>query len=314
MLDKYFESAFRLERLRHGPSGPFLDGFAGSLYGDGYSWLTARAYLRAAHHLGHFLQREDIALVALQPDTISVFRRHLKDCRCPKPRGSKTEDTVRGAKRYLRYLWNVGTVPRPTKQPWPPLVQGFRDWLRIHRGSSETNIRRALEIALVPPTPRRRARSKRKARMRPASYWPGSSPSSPRNSTAAAPYRARVFCAIWLPRGSVEQAWTSPSRRSQDGVWPHYRAVCRQMRSSNYLSACEPSSSMGLRDRAVILLLARLGLRASDVAALRFADIDWEDGSILCKRQKPSRSTASSSARGWRRDNHLSRAPASRSG
>ena len=40
---------------------------------------------------------------------------------------------------------------------------------------------------------------------------------------------------------------------------------------------------MGLRDRAVILLLARLGLRASDVAALRFADIDWEDGSIPVK-------------------------------
>jgi len=38
---------------------------------------------------------------------------------------------------------------------------------------------------------------------------------------------------------------------------------------------------MGCRDRAVILLFARLGLRASDVAALRLTDIDWEDGSIL---------------------------------
>ena len=34
------------------------------------------------------------------------------------------------------------------------------------------------------------------------------------------------------------------------------------------------------RDRAVILLLARLGLRASEVAQLRFADIDWRSGSI----------------------------------
>jgi integrase len=49
------------------------------------------------------------------------------------------------------------------------------------------------------------------------------------------------------------------------------------------LAACDPSSPMGLRDRAVILLLARLGLRASDVAALCFADIDWEDGSVLVK-------------------------------
>jgi integrase len=47
------------------------------------------------------------------------------------------------------------------------------------------------------------------------------------------------------------------------------------------LAICDLTSTMGLRDRAVILLLARLGLRASDVAALRFTDIDWEDGSIL---------------------------------
>lgn len=36
-----------------------------------------------------------------------------------------------------------------------------------------------------------------------------------------------------------------------------------------------------LRDRAVLLLLARLGLRASEVAQLKFADIDWRNGRIL---------------------------------
>jgi site-specific recombinase XerD len=39
----------------------------------------------------------------------------------------------------------------------------------------------------------------------------------------------------------------------------------------------------GLRDRAVLLLLARLGLRASEVASLMFADLDWDSGRIaLC--------------------------------
>jgi site-specific recombinase XerD len=36
----------------------------------------------------------------------------------------------------------------------------------------------------------------------------------------------------------------------------------------------------GLRDRAVLLLLARLGLRASEVAQLKFTDIDWRNGAI----------------------------------
>ena len=34
------------------------------------------------------------------------------------------------------------------------------------------------------------------------------------------------------------------------------------------------------RDRAILLLLARLGLRAGDVAQLRLADIEWETGSL----------------------------------
>ena len=39
--------------------------------------------------------------------------------------------------------------------------------------------------------------------------------------------------------------------------------------------------SQGIRDRAIILLLARLGLRAGDVAGLRLSDIDWQNGTVL---------------------------------
>jgi len=35
-----------------------------------------------------------------------------------------------------------------------------------------------------------------------------------------------------------------------------------------------------LRDRAVLLLLARLALRASEVAQLKLSDIDWRNGGI----------------------------------
>jgi integrase len=34
------------------------------------------------------------------------------------------------------------------------------------------------------------------------------------------------------------------------------------------------------RDRAILLLLARLGLRAGDVAKLRLDDIEWATGSL----------------------------------
>lgn len=46
------------------------------------------------------------------------------------------------------------------------------------------------------------------------------------------------------------------------------------------VAVCEPSSAAGARDRAIILLLARLGLRAGDVRDLRLADIDWSRGRL----------------------------------
>jgi site-specific recombinase XerD len=45
------------------------------------------------------------------------------------------------------------------------------------------------------------------------------------------------------------------------------------------IASC-PVGTKGLRDKAVLLLLARLGLRAGEVAGLKFSDIDWANGHI----------------------------------
>lgn len=46
------------------------------------------------------------------------------------------------------------------------------------------------------------------------------------------------------------------------------------------------SSARGLRDRAIILCIARLGLRAGEVCRLRLEDIDWREGVIRVRVRK----------------------------
>ncbi len=46
---------------------------------------------------------------------------------------------------------------------------------------------------------------------------------------------------------------------------------------------CDLTTAIGLRDRAVLLLLARLGLRAREVIALRLEDCDWDRGQLLVR-------------------------------
>src|SRR5215831_8567365 len=46
------------------------------------------------------------------------------------------------------------------------------------------------------------------------------------------------------------------------------------------LAHCNRQTAIGRRDYAILLLLARLGLRAGEVASLTLDDIDWEDSHI----------------------------------
>jgi site-specific recombinase XerD len=282
MLDNYFESPFTLEQLRHGPSGPLLDGFARSLHEEGYSWWTGRTYLRAAHHLGYFLQSEDIALVGLEPATIGAFQLHLRHCRCPKPRGRKTEDTIRGAKCFLRYLWTVGAIPRPVEEPWPPLVQGFHQWLSHHRGASETTLSRYSAAAAELLSELRGDPSQYEAeRLR--AFLLNRSRRRGVGGTRAILSAVRMFLRYLAAEGKCQPGLDAAIPAIAGWRLASLPRCLSVDEVEQLLSACDLTSAIGLRDHAVILLLARLGLRASDVAGLRFAHIDWNDGSILVK-------------------------------
>jgi site-specific recombinase XerD len=46
------------------------------------------------------------------------------------------------------------------------------------------------------------------------------------------------------------------------------------------IACCNATSRIGTRDRAILLLLARLGLRAGDIVQMRLTDIDWKNAWI----------------------------------
>jgi len=49
------------------------------------------------------------------------------------------------------------------------------------------------------------------------------------------------------------------------------------------LNCCDRKTAIGKRNYAILLLLARLGLRAGEVVALTLDDIDWEAGLITVR-------------------------------
>jgi hypothetical protein len=83
MLETYFAAPKTLARLRAGPSGAYIDGFAAALEQDGYCHAAAQRYLRAAAHLGHFLERQGGRLADIDGSTAGAFFGHMATCRCP---------------------------------------------------------------------------------------------------------------------------------------------------------------------------------------------------------------------------------------
>ena len=279
MLDTYFSAAKMLGHLRSGPSGPHLDGFAATLARQGYSADTAVRYLRAAAHLGHVLAPSG----ALPSDIdLRMFIEHLRRCRCPRAKGGRNNHhTIHGARLFHRYLVEISVCrPAVTATPVEPqLVSGFKAWLRKHRGASEATI---------------------KLYARDAGHLLTALGEDPTIWDAAAIRRTFMDRASTSGRGTIEKMTTSlrtflrylavegRCRAGLDSAVPAY-AHWQLADMPRYLSpehvnrliaACDGDALSRRRERSIILLLVRLGLRAGDVAQLRLADIEWQTGSL----------------------------------
>ena len=73
MLEKYFSAPKTLRRLRSGISGPHIDAFADDLEREGYAPSSAVRYIRAAAHLGCFVQRRGGVLADIDFNTLDSF-------------------------------------------------------------------------------------------------------------------------------------------------------------------------------------------------------------------------------------------------
>jgi site-specific recombinase XerD len=284
MLETYFGAPKTLRRLRAGPSGPYIDGFAASLERNGYSHSTAILYLRAAAHLSHFVQRQGGTLACIDFSMVGAFYGHMRNCRCPLSNGGKrNHHTYFGAKRYRDYLLQIGVcqcraAPKIENLGPAPVVD-FRQWLQKHRGAAESTIRQysrgATELidALGEDTARWDAKQVRAYFVERVDRRGGS-------TAEKLVTNLRVFLRFLSVHGQCQADLDQavPAFASwRLAELPRYLTADQVDR---LIAACDGGSPQRRRDRAIILLLVRLGLRAGDVARLRIADVEWEAGTL----------------------------------
>lgn len=278
MLELFFEAPFALAQLRLGASGPYIDGFAQKLNDEGYSAWSATRLIRSAVHFGHFVQQRSHSVESIDEGTLSDFHQH-EPCTCLYFRGGTSEHGYRGAKLFLDYLRDRG-IAQTTETAPAPLIEPFQQWLRHRLGLKESTQYRygrrvsALIEALGDDPGRYSAQLIR-------GFVLSYSRRCGRAGTASLCTAVRAFLGFLVAQGGYPAGLehSLPALPGWREASPPQHLTPDEV--ERVLGSCDENAAIGLRNRAILLLLARLGLRAADVAALQLDDIDWSDGSFI---------------------------------
>ncbi len=276
MLEHVFRSHERIQALLEGPHSSLLEGFAEELHQTGYAKKAARARIRAAEHLLHWTEREGIPVSDVTESILRPFRGHLERCRCPAF-GPIRSDLFTGDRLFLDYLRSTGSLAAPVEPNLdPPLLVAFGQWMRQVRGTCDGTlynyglIIKAL-LARLGDDPRRfDAQSLRQFVLETSRHR------AARRCTTA----LRMFLRFLIAEGQC-----ATGLEAAIPVVPQWRlsSLPRYLLPEDVervIASCDLDTPVGRRDRAILLLLARMGLRAGDIVQLRLEDIDWKEATV----------------------------------
>jgi site-specific recombinase XerD len=266
-------------RRKPGPLGPFVEGYRAWLLGRGYSSSVVIRSLIALGHLGRWMEREALEVDQLTAAAVSAFLGEYRSIRGRLPTAS-----VWPLLEYLRAEGAVPPEPRATASPLERLVDEYCEWLRCERGLAAVTVRSSGRLARrflaqrVSPGDPRGARGITAAevndflmreceRVRPG-------------SAGCLTYRLRSLLRYLAVHGVADPglALAVPRvARWREATIPQFPT---RPEIDRLLASCHRDNATGARDYAVLLLLARLGLRAVEVSRLQLDDFDWRTGEV----------------------------------
>lgn len=256
-----------------------IDEYEQRLVRSGYNPIVVRFHLHAVVHFGVWLELEERELREIDEETIQSFERHRFCCTCQGASRNRSRKVLSCIRRFLQHLRQRGIVqsveacPRPVR-----LVEDFLHWMKVHRGIVETTLTSyggyiGDLVRVLGNDPQ--MYTARDLRDFVETRYPHYRSTSLRMVLAAIRMFLRYLAVEGQCRPGLEYALTPLANGSQQSL-PQGLAPDEIRR---VLAACPPTPR-GLRDRAALLLLLRLGLRAGDVSKLRFSDLCFETATI----------------------------------
>lgn len=280
-INAYFSRASNLKRLREGPLGDFIDLYASRLVVEGYRQSTSWRCLRLVADFSRWLDSRRLGISGIDEQVVATYLVDRAELRRPqsgdRPNLIKLLAVLRQAgvvspiaptevnasKRifedFATYLARErGLVNRTIVRHWPP-IRRFLEEMGIEDTADFVKLDQAAIIGFV----ERHAQDHSAATAK-AMCWV-----------------LRAFFRYLRRQGwsSIDLARSVPTVRRWSQTTLPTSLSSRQVQQ--VLDGCDQHTATGRRDFAILMLLARLGLRANEVTKLMLDAIDWRSGQIL---------------------------------
>jgi site-specific recombinase XerD len=272
---------YRGVRLR-GPLAAYRDGVWSALLARGYSPLSGLNLLRVMANLSRWMARRRLQPRRLDERRVQQFLRYRRRT------GFIHWRSPRGLSPILDYLRGVGVIPAvervASSSPLERVLQNYERYLEQERGCTlgvvERNRRTAralLEQRICGQMPRLR-------QLRPDDITRFMLEDLRTRSFGYVQLRASALRSFLRYLHIVRLSDRDLSAAVPRARRPRFRNLPKDLPPrdiSRILRTLDSRTPVGCRDRALFLLLARLGLRRSEVVALRLEDVDWRAGEII---------------------------------
>lgn len=270
-------------RRKPGQLGPHVEGYRAWLAHRGYTPQTIRNMLAGLGQAGRWMSREGLAPADLDEEAMAAFAASRQAA------GQRRALGPRAMKPLLGYLREAGVTPavKPAQTPLEEMLADYRTWLARERGLAAATVLRYENTA------RRFLRQQAMAggELRPAGLT-GADVNAfllrecGRVSAGSAKGRVAELRAVL--RFLYLQGLT-PLRLGTAvppvGGW-RLAALPPTMTAADVqllLDGCDRGTDVGVRDFAIMMLVARLGLRSVEVARLELRDVDWRAGELVVR-------------------------------
>lgn len=260
-----------------GPLSLYVEGFREHLEDRGYAPDSVRWRLRQLAALDRWLHEHGLSAGDLDARCVGRLVAERQS------QGRTTFVSIANFSVPITYLRRIGVVPEasPATDRVSLILERYRGYLITERGLAESSISGNVRVAAT-------FCSKQDHRLEDltaagvTAYIVGICARSSIGWSKKTVYALASFLRFLHVTGVTAQ----PLDLALPKVAGHRQVVPCELGNDDFarlLAGCNCNRDVGLRDRAILTLLWRLGLRRAEAARLRVDDLDWRHGEVLIR-------------------------------